>query len=157
MKSCKIVKAVGVCFAILLVIAVSAGCAQLPPPEETIVTAQDELYLGTAIQQGDAFLSAFREKSYAAAQKALPENLHELFPQEAFEQSLEQFDGTLGEIVAFEYLTELKTPLLKTLVWKITFQRPSSDGTATIEQETLFRALIAPMDGKPHIISFGFL
>ena len=155
-KRCKIVKIVGVCFAILLISTVSAGCAQLPQPEETATSTQDELYLNAAIRQGEALLNAFKKNNYADVKDALPESLHEYFTQENFDQTLEQLSGTLGKIVSFQYLTELQTPLLKTLVWKIQLQRPASDGS-TIEQEVLFRALIAPVDGKPSIFSFGFL
>ena len=98
-------------------------------------------------------LRAFQKKNYELLKEVLVEDLQKEFSSETFAQSLRQLQKTLGTIRSFEYWGELKTPVLKTLVWKVCFR---SDGSV-IEQEVLFRALIAPVDGKNRVISFGFL
>lgn len=138
--------------AILLV----AGCVQLPAETEKSPVASNEHNQRTVLQCGDAVLRAFQEKNYELLKEALAENLQKEFSSEAFAQSFRQLQKTLGTIHSFEYWGELKTPVLKTLVWKVCFRRTGSDGSA-IEQEVLFRALIAPVNGENRVISFGFL
>lgn len=101
-------------------------------------------------------LRAFQKKNYELLKEVLVEDLQKGFSSEAFAQSFRQLQKTLGTIHSFEYRGELKTPVLKTLVWKVCFRRNGSDGSV-IEQEVLFRALIAPVDGENRVISFGFL
>lgn len=101
-------------------------------------------------------MRAFQEENYELLKEVLAENLQKEFTPEAFSQSLLELRNTLGTIRSFEYCGELKTPVLKTLVWKVCFRRTGSDDSA-IEQEILFRALIAPVNGKSRVIGFGFL
>lgn len=132
------------------------GCAQLPAETEKSPVAGNEHNRRTALQCGSCVLKAFQEKRYELLKEALAENLQKEFSSEAFTQSLRQLQKTLGTIRSFEYWGELKTPVLKTPVWKVCFRRNGSDDSV-IEQEVLFRALIAPVDGKNRVISFGFL
>lgn len=133
-----------------------AGCAQIPADTEKNSASGGEYDQSAAIQCGDAVLRAFQEKNYGLLKEVLAENIQKEFTPEAFSQSLRQLQNTLGTIRTFEYRGELKTPVLKTLVWKVCFGRTGSDGSA-IEQEILFRALIACVNGESRVIGFGFL
>ena len=143
--------------AVLLTAAVFvAGCVQIPAEPEKNPASGGEHDRSAALQCADAVLRAFQEKNYELLKEVLAENLQKEFTPEAFSQSLLQLQNTLGTIHSFEYCGELKTPVLKTLVWKVCFRRTGSDDSA-IEQEILFRALIAPVHGESRVIGFGFL
>ena len=143
--------------AVLLTAAVFvAGCVQIPAEPEKIPLPAGEHDRSAALQCADAVLRAFQEKKYELLKEVLAENLQKEFTPEAFSQSLLQLQNTLGTIHSFEYRGELKTPVLKTLVWKVCFRRTGSDDSV-IEQEILFRALIAPVHGESRVIGFGFL
>jgi len=109
-----------------------------------------------AVALGDAFINAFRTDDYPAVRAILADNLDKEFSEEIFKQANFHLKNTLGEIARVEYLAELETPVLRTLVWKVEFKRQGSDG-AEIAQETLFKALFAELDGKLRIISFNFI
>lgn len=141
---------------LLTVILLIAGCVQIPAEIEKNPASDGKHDRSAALQCGDTMLRAFQEKNYELLKEALAENLQKEFTPETFSQSLLQLQNTLGTIRSFEYRGELKTPVLKTLVWKVCFRRTGSDGSA-IEQEVLFRALIAPVNGENRVISFGFL
>ncbi len=143
--------------AVLLTAAVFvAGCVQIPAEPEKNPASGGEYDRSAALQCADAVLRAFQEKKYELLKEVLAENLQKEFTPEAFSQSLLQLQNTLGTIHSFEYRGELKTPVLKTLVWKVCFRRTGSDDSV-IEQEILFRALIAPVHGESRVIGFGFL
>ncbi len=136
-----------------------AGCVQLASPlpteHETPTVTQSEN--DSAIMCGENLLKSFQQSNYALARESLAENLLETFDQKAFTHMLQELGKSLGEIRSFTYEDELKTPILKTLVWKVRFVRKSSDG-GEIEQDALFRALVAAQtDGRDQIISFNFL
>lgn len=132
----------------------ATGCVQIPvETHKSPVSVETRQGVPPGI---DNVLSAFQKNDYELLKGVLAENLQKEFSQETFSQSLQQLQKTLGTIDHFEYWGELKTPVLRTLVWKVCFYRHGSD-KQVIEQEVLFRALIAPLDGKNRVISFGFL
>ena len=141
---------------LLTVILLIAGCVQIPAEIEKNPASDGKHDRSAALQCGDTMLRAFQKKNYELLKEVLVEDLQKEFSSETCAQSLRQLQKTLGTIRSFEYWGELKTPVLKTLVWKVCFRRNGSDGSV-IEQEVLFRALIAPVDGKNRVISFGFL
>ena len=141
---------------LLTVILLIAGCVQIPAEIEKNPASDGKHDRSAALQCGNTMLRAFQKKNYELLKEVLVEALQKEFPSETFAQSLRQLQKTLGTIRSFEYWGELKTSVLKTLVWKVCFRRNGSDGSV-IEQEVLFRALIAPVDGKNRVISFGFL
>ena len=60
-----------------------------------------------------------------------------------------------GRIRSAEFLTELRTPLVRNLVWKVRFERKNREG-GTLEQDMLFRLVTGTLDGRPVVLNFGF-
>ena len=70
--------------------------------------------------------------------------------------------GTLAETIGtpekFEFITGLDAPVFKSHLWKVTFRRQAVlNQEQEFRQETLFRVVTGELDGKPYIVSFGFL
>ena len=62
-----------------------------------------------------------------------------------------------GEIISFEYMGELQTPLVRNFVCRVTFCRNSEANEDPITQDLMFRLLTGEIDGKIQVISFSFL
>ena len=78
------------------------------------------------------------------------------FGEKEFIRSREKLCKQMGKPVAKEYIGELKHPFLGISLWRISFERQSSDG-AKITQDALFQVVSAREDGEEKVISFGFL
>lgn len=87
----------------------------------------------------------------------LPENLRKEFHEEAFRKARKKLVDALGEASGWQYVTTLRHPLLQVQLWKIAFGKPASDGSGPIVQEAVFQVVIGEVDGKPQVVSFGFL
>ncbi len=135
---------------------VGGGCSNLSSTDSKSTSAAAEKEEAVI---GDRILGAIRDKNY-------PE-FHALIGQGAFAKemaekdfntSCEQFKKQFGRIIQFSFLTELKTPGVKNLIWRVTFERPSANtGGDPIRQELLFRLVTAELEGKAEVIGMGFL
>lgn len=131
-----------------------AGCAtSLPAVADVRATTEDGIAVGGRI------LNAIRAKDYPEFRSQLGQGV---FGKEMtandFDASCRQFQKQFGAIVGSSFLTELETPEVRNLIWKVTFERPSATaGNAPIRQELLFRLVTAKLDGKTEVMGMGFL
>ncbi|MPM82598.1 hypothetical protein SDC9_129659 [bioreactor metagenome] len=131
-----------------------AGCASVAL-EETDRPA--EAAVRPAVQEnGAGLLRAFQANDAAAFTAELPPELRERFGRKEFDAARRSIGDTLGEPVAYEYLTTLENPLLTVSLWKVRFERKGADGKP-IRQEGVFRVISAAEDGKYKVVSFNFL
>ena len=56
---------------------------------------------------------------------------------------------------SYEFLTRLQAPIFRNMIYKVKFQRTGNDRKA-IEQEALFRVMLAEDNGKIQVLSFVF-
>ena len=102
-----------------------------------------------------AVLAAFMAKDYRQLRSLLSDNIAAEFPKEKFDNSLKQLEKTLGVMKSYTFLTELQVPILRTMVYKVTFERTGSK-QEKITQEALFRITMAEDNGKVMVLLFNF-
>ena len=139
------------------------GCVTSTPAVPDPATDQQ---LATGIATGNAMLEAFRTDNATDFLAQLPENSTAQFGEKEFTASRKNMIDTMGELKSYEFLCCLempqpaavngKQPLLRPLIWKVRFLRKTVSGR-DVYQEMLFRAVIGELDGKPYVLSFGFL
>ncbi|MEA4862782.1 MAG: hypothetical protein AB7F40_10970 [Victivallaceae bacterium] len=134
-------------------LAVVSGCRVVPSgPEPKPVP---EAVNASAVKLGGELLSAIRCRDFAAFCKIAPEQMKPELDKAKFDASADQFKAEYGELEDFEFLTMLDTPGVANAVWKVGFRRNDADGHA-VRRELLFRVVVAELDGKTEILSFGF-
>ena len=102
-----------------------------------------------------AMIKAFQNNDYTQLRQCLPPELTLQFTEEKFRQSRNELTKTLGELVDYSFLAELKAPVFRNLIYKVKFRRIGND-QKPIEQEVLFRVMLAQSEGKIQVISFVF-
>lgn len=150
-----------------LLLAFLAGCAacgtddkmcQNPAPERAGADcAAPDDFACRARKLAEKLCRAFVRDDASGFLALLPENLRKEFHEEAFRKARQKLVSALGEASGWEYAATLRHPLLQVQLWKIAFCKNASDGTGTIVQEALFQVMIGEIDGKPQVVSFGFL
>jgi hypothetical protein len=140
-----------ICAVTVLFCALTSGCVSTAPvTNNTTPESQRKLQLHSA-----AVLDAFMAKDYQQLRGLLSDNIAAEFPEEKFSTSIKQLEKTLGTMKNYLYLTELKVPILRTMVYKVTFERTGSK-QEKITQEALFRITMAEDKGKVIVLSFNF-
>ena len=142
----------------LAVIAVFAclncGCVVIKeyqiPKEPKIYFAEQEL--------AKKLLQAFIKNDAAGFVALLPEETQSKFTKQNFETTRKAVIKSVGEPVAYQYLTTLKLDMLHPQIWKVTFKRNNVNNTKEYTSEVLFK-VVTGMDSnkKPVILSFHFL
>ena len=137
------------------------GCASTAPQP----ASEADAALNEGIATGEAMLAALRDDDASAFLKQLPENIAARFGEKDFAAARRNLKETMGELESYQFLCPLempreaeerKTPTLHPLIWKTRFLRKTAAGR-DVYQETLFRVVIGRLDGKPYVLSFGFL
>ncbi len=126
------------------------GCASTDAPAHTGTQSP------APEENGIELLRSFRKNDAAGFVAALPAVLRPQFDQSAFEGARRSLTEKLGEPVSFSYLTTQEHPLFTVSLWKVRFERKSSEGKL-IRQEALFRVISQINDGKFEVVSFNFL
>lgn len=137
----------------------AAGCISLRAPAKTDGEPVHALTADNNIVLGNRILSAIQEKDYQAFHAMLGRGVFakEMNPAD-FETSCQNFEKQFGEIVAFSFLADLKTPGVSNLIWRVSFERPSANpGGDPITQELLFRLVTGTLDAQPEVMRMGFL
>ena len=106
-------------------------------------------------KHSQAVLDAFMAKDYRQLRSLLSDNIAAEFPKEKFDNSIKQLEKTLGVMKSYTFLTELQVPILRTMVYKVTFERTGSK-QEKITQEALFRITMAEDNGKVMVLLFNF-
>jgi len=135
----------------VLLLSAAAGCAAV-----NSAGPEAEAVRPSPATNGEALLKAFRGNDAAAFLAALPAELRGQFGQKEFEGARRSIGESLGEPVAYEYLTTLEHPLLTVSLWKVRFERKDSEGE-TVRQEAVFRVISAVENGGFRVVSFNFL
>lgn len=107
-------------------------------------------------ETGKRLLTAFSAGDYKSFAKGLPPDVASKFNAAEFDRTRNELLTTVGKVEGFEFLTELRTPVIRTFVWKVVLERKSEKGEP-IRQDLLFRVLVGKLEGKPYVISFGFI
>ncbi len=139
-------------FAAALAVAALTGCAGAPEPYCTVDdTAETE-----AGQKCSALLNAFIANDDKAFEAQLPVELQKTFTAAEFKASRLALADSLGTPKSAVYLDRLKNPVFVILVYKVDFEKITAENQK-IEQQALFRAVYAKVDGRLQLISFGFI
>ena len=109
------------------------------------------------IAMGNKILKAIRDNNYPHFIAPMTDEMKTNITQKDFNTSREGIEKNFGKIVNSHFLTSLKTPAVKNLIWTVTFERKSSDKKTTITQQLLFRLVTGTIDGKVYVTSLGFL
>ena len=142
-----------------LAIFLFSGCAMLSPVESTAPGpgAVEGEYLDAVYAKGERMLNAFMNKDAKAFTAELSGDAALKFTEKEFEASQKIFKENMGEMTGFKFLTRLEAPVFETYLWKTEFSRTNSE-EKQVKQETVFRLVVAQdKEGKPAILSFGFL
>lgn len=131
-----------------------AGSGCISTPEVNTAQVQDET-CGKYQKHSQAVLDAFMAKDYRQLRSLLSDNIATEFPKEKFDNSIKQLEKTLGVMKSYTFLTELQVPILRTMVYKVTFERTGSK-QEKITQEALFRITMAEDNGKVMVLLFNF-
>lgn len=141
------------CFLLSALTLFSGGCAHsLPedPPSEKRTVPEQEL---TAL--GGSLLYAIQHGQYKKLALLLKKHHGPEIDHQQFISTRKAFIHQFGQIRSYRYLTELKTPLVKNLLWVVVCKR-EDENTEQQCRELLFR-LVTVQDGrKIRIIGMGF-
>lgn len=139
-----------------LLLILFSGCCVLPNENEPDVNkreiAKDDPRLKLT---GEKILQALQNKNYSEFAKFANEKENKI-TEEDFRTSEKNIREQFGKITGFEYLTDLELPLMHNMIWKVRFERKGKN-QETVRQELLFRLILGSINGKPHVISMGFL
>ena len=105
---------------------------------------------------GDGILQAFRDGDFSAFRRSAPGEMARQMTEADFAASRRRFGEKFGEIRDFRFLTSLDTPAFGNLIWVVTFVRSGTNGKE-IRRQLLFRLVTMQTDGKPQVVSCGFL
>lgn len=133
----------------------NSGCVSAKTADGSL-TADQQSQLDKAAEKACIeLLEAFKNNDYLRLRKTLPVSLAKQFTEENFKQSRNAAVKILGEIKSYEFLTRLQAPIFRNMIYKVKFQRTGND-RKTIEQEALFRVMLAEDNGKIQVLSFVF-
>ena len=107
---------------------------------------------------GEKMIKALRDNDSNTFLSLLHKDTRIRFGKKEFEDNRAEMKKLFGEIVSVQYLTALEMPTLHPMIWKLRFCRKAQQkDAAPIYQETLFQIIFGLLDGKPYVLSFGFL
>ena len=104
-------------------------------------------------------LEAFLKNDAGSFVQSLPEDTRSNFDVKKFNDTRKYITTTLGQPVAFQYLTTLEFVTLSPHIWKILFERTDRKGEV-IRSEALFRIITGqtgPEKKDVSVIGFNFL
>ena len=120
------------------------------------VQGADEVDLARSVELGNNILASFRDEDFAKLRKNIPGPLQTKMTEKDFKTSCGNWRDTLGKIRDYDYVFELDTPAVRNLIWRVEFERDTTDGNE-VEQDMLFRLVTGNVDGETCVLSCGFL
>ena len=136
-----------------------AGCRVVDSGERgfTPATESAQMQLQRATEKlGEGILAAFQNDDFHALIKNTPGELEEQVTEKDFRTSCRNFKERFGKLAEFRFLTVLDTPAFCNLIWIATFVRSGTNG-AEIRRQLMFRVVSMPDEGKPKVVSYGFM
>ena len=106
-------------------------------------------------QIGEELLKSIQDGNFKQFAKYVNSG-NDKITEEDFHLSEKNIREQFGKIISYEYLADLELPLMHNMIWKVTFEREGKNQDR-IKQELLFRLVLGTINGKPHIVSMGFL
>ena len=116
----------------------------------------DDATLVESVKLGNNILAAFRDEDFGRLKKNIPGPLQTKMTEKDFRTSCGNWRDTLGKIKDYDYILELDTPAVRNLIWRVEFERDTTDGNE-VEQDMLFRLVTGNVDDETCVLSCGFL
>lgn len=132
-----------------------AACVVVEKDEFNLVDP-DDAELARSVELGNNILASFRDEDYAKLKKNIPGPLQTKMTEKDFKTSCTNWRDTLGKIRDYDYVLELDTPAVRNLIWRVEFERDTTDGDK-VEQDMLFRLVTGKVDDETCLLSCGFL
>ena len=128
-------------------------------PKVPVAPEQQQVQLAESQKIGERLLQALQKRSYADFKQAAGMSpFAKQMTEQDFATSCENTKKQFGEIKKYQFLTELTTPQVTNLVWRVTFERPSANaGGKPITQDLMFRVVTSRLDNKTVVMEAGFL
>lgn len=146
------IMASAVTFAVLFL---TTGCVvikEYTPPAKAVKANPAEYELSRKL------LQAFIKNDAKGFVALLPEETQSKFTVKSFASTRKSVVDSVGEPVAFSYVTTLKLETLHPQIWKVTFRRKNVNNTKEYTSEVLFKVVTGMTDAKtPVITGFHFL
>ena len=142
--------------ALCLVFAFALVACVVVEKDEFNVVDPDDVELARSVELGNNILAAFRDEDYIRLKRNLPGPLQTKMTEKDFRTSCGNWRDTLGKIKDYDYVLELDTPAVRNLIWKVGFERDTTDGDE-VEQDMLFRLVTGNVDDETCVLSCGFL
>lgn len=121
-------------------------------PAEEIKATEQEYELARQL------LQAFIKNDAEGFVALLPEESRTKFTAESFATTRNSILESIGEPVAYTYVTTLKLETLNPQIWKVTFRRNNINKTKEFTSEVLFKVVTGMVDEKTAVITgFHFL
>ena len=133
----------------------NSGCNTVELHESQLTVDQQAQLDKAAEKACIELLEAFKNNDYPRLRKTLPVSLAKQFTEDNFKQSRNATVKILGEIKSYKFLTRLQAPIFRNMIYRVKFQRTGNDNKA-IEQEALFRVMLAENNGVIQVLSFVF-
>ena len=105
---------------------------------------------------GDGILAALRERDYPKLVENIPGDLADHVSEAGFLASCGKLEDKFGKLQNSRFLISLETPAFDNLIWVADFSKPGANGQP-VRRQLLFRVVTMPTDGKPKVVSFGFI
>ena len=118
--------------------------------------APEEADLTRSVELGNNILASFRDEDFAKLKRNIPGPLQSKMTEKDFRTSCGNWRDTLGKIRDYDYVLELDTPAVRNLIWRVEFERDTTDGDE-VEQDMLFRLVTGNVDDETCVLSCGFL
>lgn len=116
----------------------------------------DDAELARSVELGNNILASFRDEDFGRLKKNIPGPLQTKMTEKDFKTSCANWRDTLGRIKDYDYILELDTPAVRNLIWRVEFERDTTDGNE-VEQDMLFRLVTGNVDDETCVLSCGFL
>lgn len=132
-----------------------SGCVvikEYAPPKDAVKTTKQEHELARKL------LQAFIKNDAEGFVALLPEETRSKFTKETFAKTRKAVIDSVGEPVAYSYVTTLKLETLHPQIWKVTFRRRNINNTKEYTSEVIFKVVTGMENAKTAVItSFHFL
>lgn len=146
---------VSLLYGILALTAFSSGCVvikEYAPPKESIKATALEYELSRKL------LQAFIKNDAKGFIALLPEETRSKYTVKSFQNTRKAVVDSVGEPVAYTYVTTLKLAALNPQIWKVTVRRQNINKTKEYTSEILFKVVTGMTSSKEAIITgFQFL
>lgn len=125
------------------------------PPEKPVRRNTSGTDCSRELRIGNAVLKAMKNNRYRELALLLRDGPLSGMPEQDFRASERYMRERVGQIRSAVFLTELRMPLVRNLIWQVRFERKNRGG-GILEQDMLFRLITGTLDGRPVILNFGF-